>query len=378
MIRVLHVIGAMGTGGAENMIMNIFRTIDRKKIQFDFVVHSEKRQFYDAEIEELGGKIYHVNKFVIGNGVYYLRWWNNFFKLHNEYIIVHGHINSSAFLYLSVAKKYNRITIIHSHATNDPAVSVRNYIFKFFSFFTRYTADYFFACSLSAGMDRFGEKVISSNRFEVIENGIDADKFRFNKEKREKIREELGISDNTIVVGHVGRFTRAKNHDFLIRFYKSYRELVFKSELWLVGDGELKKDIQKLAEANDLGDSVRFINVTKQVENYMQAMDVFVFPSIFEGLGIVLIEAQASGLPCIVSENIQKEADIGAGIVFQLDLRENMDKWIETVNRALEMKRKDNIKNIIESGFSIYDSAKKLESLYFSMLEYYNRKRKFK
>lgn len=190
-IRVLHVIGRMNAGGAEAMIMNIYRNIDRTKIQFDFVVHTNEQSFYDNEIMQLGGKIYRTERFIVANYFSYKKFWVNFLKKHTEYRIVHGHINSSAFVYLSLAKKYGRLAVVHSHSTGSVGKSLRAYIFRLLTYPLRYIADYFFACSEQAGIARFGTQVVASDRYYVLNNGIDMKLYTFNKEVRREMREKI-------------------------------------------------------------------------------------------------------------------------------------------------------------------------------------------
>lgn len=364
MVRVLHVIGSMNCGGAETLLMNIYRHIDRSKVQFDFVVHSREKGFYDDEIGSLGGKIYRTSRFNVLNYWSYRSFWNKFFREHQEYQIIHGHINSSAAIYLSCAKKNGRTTVVHSHATRNVEKTFRSFVFKIFSYPIRYIADYFFACSKQAGIDRFGEKVVAGDKFKVLINGIDRDKFKFNSEVREAIRNELQVDNNTVIVGHVGRFTAAKNHDFLSDVYAKIKSENPNSQLWLVGAGELEEEIRNKCQRLQIEDSVRFVGVTDQVNEYLQAMDVFVFPSIYEGFGVALVEAQSSGLPCVVSENIQDEADIGAGLMHQLAICDGADAWAKKVLQVAETKRQYTDNYVYDAGFDIGTIAKEMEAFY--------------
>ncbi len=218
-IRVLQVLHGMDCGGAENMIMNLYRNIDRSKVQFDFLVHTRKKCFFDDEIKSLGGRIFHVPYYNVINHFTYKKLLEIFFKKHPEIRIVHGHLGSCAHIYLSVAKKYGCFAIAHSHATQATDISIKKYLYRIFNMYTRRIADYYFACSKSAGVDRFGERVVSSNRFSVLNNSIDTQKYIFSIKKRGTIRKLLGISDDCFVVGHIGRFNYPKNHSFLIDIF---------------------------------------------------------------------------------------------------------------------------------------------------------------
>lgn len=369
MIRVLHVIGAMGSGGAEAMIMNIYRNIDRKKLQFDFVVHTDEKCFYDDEIKKLGGKIYRTEKFNGMNFFSYKKFWRKFFMEHEEYRIIHGHINSSAAIYLSCAKKYNRITVVHSHATRNTEKNFRAYAFLVWSYPIRYISDYFMACSLQAGIDRFGKKIVNGKKFSVVNNGIEKEKYILNPVIRNEIRNKHDIKENTFIVGHVGRFTVAKNHTFIVKIFAELSKKEEDTELWLIGTGELEQQVRDIVLQYEIQDKVRFIGITNRVYDYLQAMDVFCFPSIFEGLGIALIEAQASGLPCVVSENIQEEADIGADLMIQLNLNETVDNWVNAVLKTKGIKRRDTEEELVRSGYDIKTTAARLEQFYMNLQE---------
>lgn len=229
-----------------------------------------------------------------------------FFREHTEYFIIHGHINSSAAIYLSSAKKHGRVAVVHSHATKSGKWTPRALAFYFFSYPIRYIADYFFACSKQAGADRFGKRVTGTEWFRVLNNGINTSKYVFSGEVRRKMREKYSIHDNDVVVGHVGRFVPQKNHEFLLKVFAEVSKMEPNAKLWMIGEGELEKHIRRLADRLGIGEDVRFIGVTDRVHEYLQAMDVFVFPSVCEGLGIALIEAEAAGLPCVVPKTYRR------------------------------------------------------------------------
>lgn len=367
MIRILHVIGRMGAGGAEALLMNIYRTIDREKIQFDFVVHTEEHQFYDDEILRLGGRIYHTTRFNVINYYKYKKWWNTFFENHKEYAAVHGHINSSAAIYLSCAKKHGIYAIAHSHNTRSVEKTARSFAFRTFAYPIRYIADYYFACSRQAGLDRFGIKVVNQDNFRVLKNGIQSQRFQFSDRERRRIRAEMKVDSSTLVIGHTGRFSEQKNHRHLIEVFACIKEKRPDAQLWLIGNGDLLDNIKEMVNENKLQDSVIFLGVTDRVQDYLQGMDVFVFPSIYEGLGIALIEAQASGLPCVVSESIQEEADIGAGLIHKVNLSDSYTRWRDTILEIDKTCRKDTTDYVNDSGYNIANTAKWIEAFYLSI-----------
>lgn len=369
MLRVLHVIGKMGVGGAETMLMNLYRNIDRTKVQFDFVVHTSERQFYDDEILMLGGKIFRTQRYNVTNYSSYKRYWDRFFDKHPEYRIVHGHINSSAAVYLSCAKKHGRVAVVHSHNTKSPEKNMRAYASRLVAYPLRYIADYYFACSRQAGIDRFGKRVVSSKRFWVLNNAINADKYGFNGRIRDEMRKKNHIDSDCVIFGHVGRFLPQKNHKFLVEIFKQISKELPYVKLWLIGEGELQSEVAAWVEKEGLEDKVQFWGVTSHVQDYLQAMDVFLFPSLYEGLGMALVEAQAAGLPCVVSEAIQKEADIGAGLLHQISLDEKPTYWAKTAIDLCMEERKDTRKYVVNAGFDVLSTARRMQAFYLATEE---------
>lgn len=307
-IRILHVFGRLNRGGAEMMIMTLYRNIDRTKVQFDFIVHANEKCAFEDEVRFLGGNIYKVPRYNGKNHFQYKKAWNEFFQNHPEYKIIHGHIRSTASIYLKIAKKLGLITIAHSHNTSSGggfSAVVKNIL----QYPIRSIADYLFACSRAAGEWLYGKRACKGDNFFILNNAIDTEKFIFNEETRLKKRKELQIEDK-FVIGHVGRFHPQKNHYFLIDIFKEIYNINKNSVLLLIGDGDLKKSIQEKVEDLGLSNNVVFTGVRPNVPELLQAMDVFLFPSLYEGLPVALIEAQAAGLPCIVSDKITTDTKI--------------------------------------------------------------------
>jgi len=362
-IRILHVLGALNRGGAETMIMNIYRNIDRSKIQFDFIIHTNKKCDYDDEIIKLGGKIYNVPHYVGKNHFTYKKAWDTFFNSHPEHKIVHGHMRSTASIYLRIAKKYGLITIAHSHSTASRGNKIEQFVKNIMQFPIRYTADYLFACSNEAGKWLFGKKATQKDNYKVIKNAIDVEKYAFNESKRHELRKVLGIEDK-FVVGHVGSFTYPKNQKFLIEVFYQVQMQNENAVLLLVGDGELRPQIEKQINKLGIKDKVILTGVVPNVNDYMQAMDVFVFPSIFEGLGMAVIEAQAAGLKCIVADKIPEEAFI-TNLIEKVSLKEGIDDWIEVVLKyKVPYKRRNVFEEIKLVEYDVIHSANQLESFY--------------
>lgn len=368
MIRVLHVIGAMDRGGAETMIMNFYRAIDRTKVQFDFLVHEERECDYDAEIEELGGRIYRLPRYTGINYFAYRKGCREFFAEHDEHPIVHGHIGSCAAIYLAEAKRAGRYAIAHSHAQNYEA-GLSGVLFKIVTHPTRNVADYFLGCSYEAGVDRFGSVVAGGDRFTVLKNGIDLSLYAFDRDVRRAVRGELGIADDVPVFGHVGRLTEVKNHAFLLESFALVKESFPAAMLLLMGRGELEEVIREDAASRGLGESVRFLGVREDVPRLLMALDAFVFPSRKEGLAIAVVEAQASGLPSVVSKGVPGEA-IVSDLVSHIDLAEGAQRWADEMvrqyARGKDIDRARAVEAVRASGFDIAAGARWLQEFYLS------------
>ncbi len=363
MIRVLQVLGALDRGGAETMVMNLYRNIDRSKIQFDFVIHTERKCDYTDEIEAMGGKIYSVQRYKGYNHFPYVNEWKRFFEKHTEYRIVHAHIRSTASIILNIAGKYGLFTISHSHSTssgNGISAIVKNIL----QYSIRNVADYYFACSVQAGQWLYGKKVVSSTNFKVLKNAIDVTMYPYSVEKREKVYRELQIPDGSFVIGHVGRFVEVKNHIFLIEVFEKIYALNNKAVLLLVGDGPLMNEVMQKCKNKEFENSVFFLGGRNDVAKLLSAMDVFVFPSVYEGLGIVAIEAQAAGLHTICADTIPEEARI-SGLFHYLSLNDTKDRWAEEILKYSESyKREDMTSTVIEAGYDICSTAKWLQDFY--------------
>lgn len=362
-IRVLHVIGSMNRGGAETMIMNLYRHIDRKKIQFDFVENTLDKTLFEDEIKELGGIIYKCPRYNVKNHFEYIKWWNNFFNQHSQtYHIVHGHLGSTAAIYLSIAKKYNMKTIAHSHNTWGKLDFV-SLMYRLYSYPTRYIADYFFGCSYDAGLCRFGKKIVKQNHFYVLNNAINTSHYLYDLDVRNRLRKDLGIN-NEILIGHVGRFNEQKNHKFLIDIFYQFNKKEPSSKLLLLGDGNLREDIIEQINYLNLMDKVYLLGVVDNVNDYLQAMDVFLFPSLYEGLSVAVIEAQASGLPCFLSDTIDKKSAITDNVEF-ISLKDSPNVWVEKILKRLMTHKRINMNNeIVNAGYDINQTAKWLKEFY--------------
>lgn len=359
-IRVLHVVTQMTRGGLETMLMNYDRCIDHSKVQFDFLEHRSAVTDYDREILDMGGKIYRLPRLNPASPSY-LKALDHFFSEHPEYRIVHSHLNSMAGIPLKAAKKYEvPVRIAHAHSSNQE----KNFKYPIKQFYKKSIPQYatdLFACGEAAGKWMYG-----GYPFTVVNNAIDAKQFVFDKKVRSQAREELGIHSTTLVLGHVGRFSPPKNHTFLVDIFRAVLSLHPDSKLLLVGQGNLEQEVRN--KCNDYGilDHVVFAGVRNDVYRLMQAMDVFVFPSLYEGLGIVAVEAQAAGLPCVVSDRVPKECEKTNGLVSYLPLDQNPDDWAKRIIEAAATERKDTSAEIMNNGFDISENARWLQDFYLS------------
>lgn len=365
-IRVLHVIGIMNRGGAETMIMNLYRHIDRSKVQFDFVENSSEPAVFDEEILSLGGRIYRCPHYNGKNHFTYVKWWNDFFKAHpKEYPIIHGHLGSTAAIYLSIAKKYGAYTIAHSHNTNAEK-SLQQWLFNVYSYPTRYIADKFFTCSKEAGIARFGEKIAEDpQKCIMINNAINVVGYVYDPIARVKKKKQLGLNSE-VIIGHVGRFNPQKNHTFLLEIFAALLKKEPNAVLLLVGGGEDMPKIQAKAQTLGIAEHVRFLGIRSDVAGLMQAMDVFVFPSLYEGLPVTMVEAQAAGLPCIISDKVPPECILTEGLVDVLPLSAGAETWAEKILEKRDVPRTDRRTEIAAHGFDINTEAIKLQEFYIN------------
>lgn len=365
-IKVLHVFGELGIGGAEIMIMNIFRVIDPFVVQFDFVEHTEDKCFFEQEIEEEGSVIYHCPKYNGKNHFQYRSWWKNFFQEHQEYDILHSHVRSSASIYMEFAKECGIKTIIHSHSTSNGG-GLSSIIKAVTQYPLRYQADFFLACSMDAGKWLFGKRICKSNRFQIIKNAIDVKKFLYNQQVRNEIRRELGINDK-FVVGFLARVSVPKNPLFVLDIFEELLKLRSGVKLLFIGDGELLPYIKEKTVEKKIDTNVIFMGLRSDVERMYQAMDCYLLPSLWEGLGISLIEAQASGLKCICSENIPKEAILSENVKI-MKLNVGCKIWAENISKIdMDYDRKDMYDVIADAGYDIFEASKSLISLYQSIV----------
>ncbi|MFA0336026.1 MULTISPECIES: glycosyltransferase family 1 protein [unclassified Vibrio] len=359
-IRVLHVLAGLNSGGTESFIMNVYRNIDRNKIQFDFLLRQDSDPCTVKEVVAMGGRIYTLPPFpkkILGN---YLELKRFFKERAAEYQVVHVHCNSLIYIApLFEAKKYNiPCRIVHSHNTQGANFRFVKYIHKFNKIRIKKLVTERFACSKLAGDWMFNDS------FKVINNAIDVNKFKFNLQDREQIRKEFGIHGK-FVIGHIGRFVEQKNHEFLVNIFHEVAKLDNDAVLLLIGEGPLQSKIRSKVEIEGLSEKIIFADSRKDIPNLLSAMDVMVLPSNFEGLGIVLVEAQASGIKAITSKDVVPLEAKTTDLLEYLPLGAPVQLWADKILSNKEPYiRDDKFVEIKANGYEISDLVERLQSFY--------------
>lgn len=363
-VRVLNVLGTINIGGAESRVMELYRALDRDKVQFDFLVHTDKEGQYSGEIQALGGRIYSVPRFRVVNILAYKRALKKFFREHGDYAAVHGHMTSTASIYLPIAKKAGiPVTIAHARSAGVDR-GLKGLVTKAVRYPLKYRADYCFTCSAEAGEAVYGRKWIEKGNVWTIPNAIDTKRFAYNPAVRAQVRARLGLTDK-FVIGHVGRFGFMKNHAYLADVFSELCKMRDDAALVLIGRGELEQEIRGRVKTLGLAGRVHFLGNCFDVERYYQAFDYFVFPSLFEGFPGSVAEAQASGLMCLVSDKVTREVAL-TGLVTYKSIDEPASSWASEImrNSKKALDREDMSAAIAEKGFDVRQQADGMEAFY--------------
>ena len=361
MKRILHVLGTLDRGGTESMLMNYYRHINREEMQFDFVVHTTKHCDYEDEVLSLGGIVYRVPRFNLINLKHYKQSWSQLFSQHPEYQILHVHHFLVAGIVMPIAARYGiPVRIVHSHNTKPPIIILKEKVMWLFHHDMIKNSTERLACSSAAGKYLFGNLP-----FKVFYNAIETDRYIYNESNRKKIRDEFGLTEDDLVIGHIGSFrTRQKNHSFLIDVFAELTKYDSHVKLLLIGDGQLRKEIEEKCRSLALEDKAIFAGIRDDVPALLSAMDVFLFPSFFEGLGIVGVEAQAAGLPCVFSDAIPDEACV-TDLVTKVSLHEKASDWALQIMKFKRSKERCSYcKEVAQAGFDVENNLRKLEELY--------------
>lgn len=355
-IRILHEVAGLGNGGVETFLMNVYRNIDRSKIQFDFILsHDWKNNLYEDEIKSLGGHIYYLPE-----GYKQFFSFYKFIKEHPQHQIVHSHRGAFGAFYLFTAwLAGTKHRIAHAHTSNAVRKSKARWV-KLLRSFLNYVSTKRFSCGQEAGLWMYG-----NSDFEILKNSIDISSFQ-HFDQRIEIRKDLRVKDDEILYGHVGRFAEEKNHTFLIDVFKAILDKNNKSKLLLIGDGYLRLSIEEKVRSIGLSDNVIFLQNRRDVNELLTAIDFVIFPSFFEGFSFAMLEMQAASLRILASDKIPPEINITGGVYFK-SLEKNAEEWAETTISLSKYKRTDvDISNLYKQGYDIKTNAKRLEDYYLS------------
>lgn len=368
MIRVVQYIGPLQFGGSQSFVMELYRKMDRSQVQFDFVTFPGETSGNYEEIIALGGKVHECPQYSLKNHGAFCKWWNTFFQEHPEYRVLHGHVRSCASIYMPIAKKYGCKTIVHSHSTSNGS-GLSSYVKAVYQYPIRYIADYLFSCSDIAGKWLYGEKATKKNNYRVIPNCVDLEYFAFSESIRKQVRKEWNINENDFVVGHIGRFHESKNHGYILEIFKELLKVVPESRLLLVGAG-VKEGMEAMGADKDVMDRMIFTGAQARPGKFYQAMDVFLFPSVWEGLPMSVVEAQSAGLPCLISDTITKNVLL-TDLVSQHSIKQVAAEWAKLLVKFRENKRSDLDSENLEclKGFDSKVVAKELQEFYIKISE---------
>jgi len=353
MIRVLQVVTALDGGGVERMLFNYYRVMNRNQIQFDFIVHSEEKGLLEDHFIQMNSTIFRIptrQQSLIKNFALTKR-----IIKRGNYDAIHVHLDMMSIIPLFLAMIFGiKIRIAHSHMATKPKGLLGRFKNKVFSFLIKAFANKLFACGIDAGISRYGLTTIKSNKVKVINNAIQISDYKFDESIRQVIRDEYQIENNEILIGHVGRFTQQKNHEFIINLFKKIYETNKRTKLMLVGNGELEDEIKLKVEKMGLGNNIIFCGIRDDVNKLMQAMDILILPSKYEGLPVVLVEAQCSGLSCLVSDTITKEVNV-TGRIKYLSLNSEIKDWVNTAFEMLKTNNRLNNKSYVDIKNAGYD-----------------------
>lgn len=385
-IRVLHVLGQLNIGGAESRIMDLYRVIDKDKVQFDFAVHGNTKGYFEDEVVSMGGRIFRLPRFKAYNMFEYKQAWRKLLdSLKGEVSFVQGHMTSTASIYLPIAHTMGMTTIAHARSAGVDA-GMKGRLTRFLRRNLSKKADYLFTCSEIAGISVFGRTAVEEGRTIFVPNCIDVSKFKYNYETRIQTRKELNADENHIY-GHVGRFHYAKNHEYLLKVFSEILQRDAKAVLILLGEGPRMQEMQELAQKLEIDKRVLFLGNKIDAYKYYQAMDCFVYPSRYEGLPGTVVEAQASGLPVLMSDEICDEVAV-TDLIHTLSIKDDPKVWADLavkccdaidsaggnhsaeaeydcdgVNRSADRRSKYNTL-ISEAGFEVHDQAEKFTEFY--------------
>lgn len=361
-MKILYVLSYLSfDGGVQSVVNNYWNALEKENVQIDFLTLLPGDKKLEDELRQKNCNIYQLKGSEEKNLFLFMKEIKNFFKEHHDYDILHNHQTNLDMFYLREARKWKiPVRIMHAHSTNCDISKVRMTILRKMS--KRY-ANYYFACSEEAGKWMFGRNIDKSDTFYIFNNAIDTEKYSYNEEIRNKIRKENHL-ENAFIVGNVARMVEMKNHQFLVDIFQEILKIQKNAKLLLIGDGPLKSVIQEKVERLNLQDNVIFWGATNQVHEMLQMMDVFVLPSLYEGVPVSVIEAAASGMKYVISDTIDSHLKEN-----QLELKIHLnDKAEDLAQRILDFSvsydRKNQKQLLQESGYDIITQASELKEIY--------------
>ena len=365
-IRVLHVINWFDQGGIENFIMNVYRNIDRNKVQFDFALTENKKGFFEEEIESLGGRYFYFDS----NSKSLLNYYRSLKRIIREngpYAVVHSHLYYFSGIFLLIARLCGiKVRIAHSHETEKgrkPTI-IRKCYEHIMRFLIKKNATHWLSCSNTAGAFVFGKDV----PYQVLYNGIDLRRFRYSEARRQHLRKELGVMDNFVVL-NVGRFAPQKNHHFIIKVFCELLKEVTNSRLILIGTGALRNEIEDRFKELGISNKINILTNIQNTEDYYCAADAFILPSQYEGMGIVVIESQACGLYTLISDKVTKEVGVTKISEFlPINQDSSVHIWVKKLSEINKMNltRSKYNEEFITTSFNIDVTVQDLTNIYTS------------
>lgn len=361
-VKVLELLPGLNYGGSQAMIINLCSNIDYDLVQCDFIIDHGNLLDMKELVESFGANVYVMPSFKGLNIKEIIDSWNKFFYEHDDYDIIHCHIRSYAHIILRIARKHGLKIIIHSHNTSN-GKGLANTIKTIMQYPLRRICDYYFACSLEAGKWLFGERITKSDKFYVINNAIDTDKFTYDSNVRKQYREMFDLKDERVFI-QVGRMSKQKNYMFTLDLFKKYLETDDKAKLFIVGDGELDNQIRERISELLLDDNIIILQHRDDVHNLLQMADVFLMPSVYEGLSVACIEAQSSGILCLCSDKVDQNVNVTNRCQF---IKLDIDEWIDYMKADISDRRSYK-QEIIDAGFDARTNAKWLENFYKSII----------
>lgn len=361
-IRVLQEDVILGPGGIESFLMNVYRHIDRDQLQFDFMVHRPQEAVHEKEVRELGGKIYRTPGVNPLNPSDYNKSVMEVLNAHPEYKVIHAHADLNGWALRCAAKCGVPTRIAHCHSAKS-VINAKYFLIRYEKLWIKKYCTDMFMCSTPAGEWLFGKKAVADGKVKFIKNGVESQRFQYDEKARAEIREEIGAGDK-LVFCHVGNFTQPKNNKFLVDVFAEIHKMNPNTMLIMAGDGALREECMQKVASLGLNDSVKYLGVRKDIPRVLQGADLFVFPSLWEGLPLSCVEAQSTGLPVLMSDSITPEVLITDGAK-TCSLASGAEHWAkEALKLCTSYKRRDCRNDIIKAGFDIQDTADFLQEFY--------------